>query len=241
MKFKISGLMALAGFLFAGTAQAEIIDFTPPLTSTGTVGTLATATSQSFGQTFEVGATDTFLDSFTLFSDFHSGTTSSKFRAYVMKWGGATANTLGSATGPVLFESDDLIDAMPGSFPGLPLTERTFSPGISLDADSAYIIFFNSSLSVGEFGFDSGSTEIGYTGFNSYSDGRIMHLANGGDFGKVTTDTWATLPGSIGFNDLSFKVVLTSASAVPVPASLPLFASGILWIGTMLRRRTLPH
>jgi hypothetical protein len=192
--------LVLSSLAVSSLASAQVTLTTLPswngVTAAFGFGELAPATTA--GQTFLAPVTSTVLDNFSFRVDNVTGTT--VFEAFVMAWGGP------GATGPVLYQSSAYTITQAG------FESVTFNTGgLSLLGGSQYVAF----LSVSNV-FDSvpDIAANGATDTDAYTDGELVYLNNGSDFGQVTTAIWSTFSHV----DLDFAFEMNFSEPAPVGA-----------------------
>jgi hypothetical protein len=204
--------------IVAGPVRADI-DTTGLWNGTDHVFPFGWFDTATYGQTFAVGS-DNVLKDFTFYlAPYLGGDT--HFRGYVMAWDTATVR----ATGPVLYESADMV--APASSSGfLPYTASMGS--LALTSGQEYVAFFSASKL---FGGVEGLQMCGAPYMDSYSAGSFVYMNNGSDFGALTTTYW-----NVWYGDLAFNMHFES---VPEPAFYQM--AGLLALGGLgalrMRRR----
>jgi hypothetical protein len=220
MKFKLFAVAALATAVgLAGFAQANtVIDTTG--TFLGNIQPFGSPDTATYGQTFTTGATDTHLNSFQLYltDDQTTGSGSLDVKGYIGTWDGLKATSI-LYTSPVL--------TLPTANGGA-LIPLVFSPDLQLLPNAQYVAF----LSTSDLGFQVGffSMPLATTG----AIGGMVYFNNGTDFAALTNSSW-DCSSSCGLPDAWFKAELSSAT--PLPAALPLFATGLGALGLFGWRR----
>jgi hypothetical protein len=109
------------------------------------------------------------------------------------------------------------------------LQQFSFSPNISLISGDTYVAF----LSISNLGAQGQSTFAMPYGADQIP-GAFVYLNNGTDPSQWTTQFWSQ--GYVDNNDVWLQASFAAAE-VPVPAALPLFASGLGILGWAARRR----
>jgi predicted outer membrane repeat protein len=179
----------------------------------------------TYGQTVTVPATDTNLDSFTFYADLPTNLT---FRGEVYAWNPATVDpanpySMGSATGPALYESGPMHTTSYGAGSAIHPITVNIPGGLPLTAGAQYVLFFTTSRDYAANAGITANSFFGYTPTDTYSGGDWVYVDDGGDPGQWTAKGWthpAAFPGCppcFSQDDLAFK-----ASFSPPP---PLYAA----------------
>jgi len=209
---RIFAAAAFALTAAAGVNAASAVTISNTGLSFGTINSFGTPDSQIYGEVFTAPITGT-LSSFTLFLSGNSAVT--QLYGGVGDWNGSNPNSF-------LYTS--------GNVPGTGGGPFTFSPNISVTAGQQYVAF----LSV--FGISSaGQSDMpwGFVPSTPGLEGFFWYNFSNGSHGTPTTASWSTVGG-----DAEFSVTVDAVGAsTPLPAALPLFASGAGALGLFGWRR----
>lgn len=151
------------------------------------------------------------LDSVTFrIEDYGSSIT---YDLYVYAWDGS------KATGPAL-------NVTSGTTAGLKSMQNvtTTTGGVDLDAGE-YVISYQAT--------SSGSSRWGATYNDASIEGNFVYMNNGNDTGQHTSHNWSQFVSY----DLAYSFEFSEIAPVPLPASLPILASGLAIAGFVGRRR----
>lgn len=211
-------VVIIVGYTLPTPAEASSID-TTALTYGLQHGFGAGGVS-TYGQTFTVSGSDTYLDSFSLFlADRTAGSGTLDLRGYVAEWNGVNQAT------NILFESSTQTMNATGL-----LQEFAFDPNINLVSATSYVVF----LSISNLSLQSASTFAMPVVTNSaISPGNFVSRNNGLNFAGLTSGVWTN------FNsDAYMTASLTEApQAVPEIGTGAMLLPGLILIGYAERRR----
>ena len=204
--------VALALVILAGSspAWASTIDTTGAVNDQLAVfGAPNTAT---YGQTFT--APDQYLTSFSLFlQNRYSGAGTLDLRGYIGVWTGTSVSN-------ILYESATQTMNTAGT-----LQEFNFSPNLALTVGQQYVAF----LSISDLPVQPASGFYMPTAApDAYSDGNFVFLNNGIVYSALTTSNWSCSGCAF---DAAFKASFLATT--PLPAALPLFATGLGALGLL--------
>lgn len=166
----------------------------------------------TYGQTITTGDAGLLLESFT----FYLRPLSIPFTAEVGTW-------LGDRVGEIVYQSS------PISFTGdWGYNAVTASPGIHLEANAEYVLYFTTS---GIQGQENIINRWAYTDTSTYEEGQFVFINNGNDRSHLTATAWTTSWGG----DLVFSV--NTVAAIPEPSVYGLLLIGLGVIGFAARRK----
>ena len=193
---------------------------TPSSTGIFPFGAGDTAT---YGQTFTAGASDNFLQSFSLYlGDRYDGSGDLSFKGYIAGWDGTKATS-------ILYSSDIRAQGDGG------LAEFVFNTSnLAISAGAQYIAF----LSISDLAAQPLSRFYMPTVAANYAGGSFAYFNNGTNFAALTQTDW---DGASGFGlDVAFKADLSEfavGNAVPEPATWAMMIVGFGAVGASMRRR----
>jgi hypothetical protein len=211
----ITAKLALALFVGISAATSALAATIDTGLGNATIGNFGFPDSQTYGEVFTAAISGNLSD-FTLSLN---GGVSGAIYGGVGVWNGTSAYSGGGGVSSVLFQSGNVPSNSGGSF--------TFLPNISVTAGQLYVAY----ISV----FGTGAT--GLTTMPRISGGAADPNANyfvwNNGNGGPSSSSWNYFSN---FGDAQFTANI-SPSTVPVPAALPLLATGIIGLGAAARRR----
>lgn len=171
----------------------------------------------TYGQAFNVPATEPVLKSFTFWLDDRETINAPiDFEAYVMAWHVGVGLNPSHAVGPVLYRSAPVRTTNNGGIGGM--EEFTFDVGgLTLMPDIPYVAFLDSSLT------KDGINSSGYVGSVTPGAGSFVLLNTHGNTSLFTTGGWNRLTN----RDLAFRAEFAPVATVPAPSLLLLLSTGL--------------
>lgn len=176
------------------------------------VAPFGTPDTATYGQTITTGNTAQLLQSFS----FNLTALDAAFTVEVGTW-------TGTNVGEVLYRSDPFSFTAQSEF-----TEITASPGVTLNANSQYVLYFTTS---GIQDNQVSTNSFGFTADTAYTGGTFVYLNNGNDREQLTSAPWNTTLGG----DLAFSATL---APVPEPSTYGLMLLGLGLLGVFARRKS---
>jgi hypothetical protein len=226
MRALVIAFMALSAVSVASSdCAALVIDTTT--TDIGDNTPFGAPDTATYGQTFTVSGSETFLDSFSLFlrnRRFGSGTLD--LRGYIATWTGTRAGT-------ILFESGTETMNAAGA-----LQEFPFDPDLVLVTGVEYVAL----LSISNLSAQSDSS-FDMPNAGDRIAGEFVFINSGTDFGQLTSTDWT----EVAPDDVWFRASLNAPTGIPAPPTLFLLGAGLLamallrpsYVGGCLRDRSI--
>jgi hypothetical protein len=219
MRKHLTAILA-ATSIFLAVPEAGALTLSTGTDTGGSIATFGFPDTLTYGQVFTAPVTGT-LDSFALFLD---GDVGGDLFGGVGVWNGTEAYSEGGGVSQILYTS-------PTGPSTSGFSAYNFNPGIEVTAGALYVAF----ISV----------------FGTNADGTTsMPLASDADQPGINYFVWnnSGSPDSAQWNyffhagDALFNASFTpSVTPVPVPAALPLLATGLAGLGFVARRRKSVH